>query len=156
MPTIKLTARALETLPLPARGRIEYFDDSLPGFAVRVFPSGRKVFTFLYRMKGGRAQRKERVDIGTYPPLSLSRARERASQMMAEVQLGTNPRSETLPAPLVPTDIQADDVTVKQLCEAYLLHPSGGGKLRAASTLPHYRRLIEAEILPVFGEPPGG
>jgi integrase len=46
----------------------------------------------------------------------------------------------------------ADGLTVKQLCEAYLVHPSGGGKLRAASTLPHYRRLIDAEIVPAFGD----
>jgi len=75
VPTIRLTSRALDTLLVPARGRVEYFDDSLPGFAVRVFPSGRRVFTLLYRMKGGRAQKKERVDIGTYPPLSLAHAR---------------------------------------------------------------------------------
>jgi hypothetical protein len=154
MPTIKLTARVLETLPLPARGRIEYFDDCLPGFAVRVFPSGRKVFTLLYRMKGGRAQRKERLDIGTYPPLSLATARERASKIMAEIQLGTNPRAEAQPALLAPTDLQGNGASVRQLCEAYLLHPHGGGKLRAASTLPHYRRLIEAEIVPAFGGRP--
>jgi integrase len=152
MPTIKLTARALDTLPLPRRGRVEYFDDSLPGFAVRVFPSGRRVFTLLYRMKGGRGNRKERVDIGTYPPLTLKQARDRAEKLKAEIQLGKDPRGEREPTTATATDALDDGVSVKRLCEAYLLHPSGGGKLRAASTLPHYRRLIEAEIVPAFGE----
>jgi hypothetical protein len=63
VPTLKLTSRALDNLPLPTRGRVEYFDEALPGFAVRIFPSGRRVFTLLYRMKGGRAKKKERVDL---------------------------------------------------------------------------------------------
>lgn len=153
VPTLKLTSRALDTLPLPSRGRVEYFDESLPGFAVRVFPSGRRVFTLLYRMKGGRAKKKERVDLGTYPPLSLAQARDLATKLKAEIQLGNDPRSERAPArPADASVMAADGLTVKQVCEAYLLHPSGGGKLRAASTLPHYRRLIDAEIGPAFGD----
>jgi integrase len=153
VPTLKLTARTLETLPLPSRGRIEYFDESLPGFAVRIFPSGRRVFTLLYRMKGGRAKKKERVDLGTYPPLTLAQARDLATKLKAEIQLGKDPRRERVPArPADATVLAADGLTVKQLCEAYLVHPSGGGRLRAASTLPHYRRLIAAEIVPAFGD----
>lgn len=110
MPTIKLTSRALDTLSVPARGRVEYFDDSLAGFAVRVFPSGRKVFTLLYRMKGGRAQRKERVDIGAYPPLSRAQARDRASKLKAKIQLGKNPRPEREPAAPSHADIAGDSV----------------------------------------------
>jgi integrase len=152
VPTLKLTSRALDTLPLPSRGRVEYFDESLPGFAVRIFPSGRRVFTLLYRMKGGRAKKKERVDIGTYPPLTLAQARDLATKLKAEIQLGKDPRRERAPArPADATVLAADGLTVKQLCEAYLVHPSGGGKLRAASTLPHYRRLIDVEIVPAFG-----
>jgi integrase len=152
VPTLKLTARALDTLPLPSRGRVEYFDESLAGFSVRVFPSGRRVFTLLYRMKGGRAKKKERVDLGTYPPLTLAQARELATKLKAEIQLGKDPRRERVPArPADASVMAADGLTVKQLCEAYLIHPSGGGQLRAASTLPHYRRLIAVEIVPAFG-----
>ncbi len=105
VPTLKLTARALDTLPLPSRGRVEYFDESLPGFAVRIFPSGRRVFTLLYRMKGGRAKRKERVDLGTNPPLTLAQARDLATKLKAEIQLGKDPRRERVPPR--PTDARA-------------------------------------------------
>jgi integrase len=153
VPTLKLTARALDNLPLPSSGRVEYFDEALPGFAVRIFPSGRRVFTLLYRRKGGRAKKKERVDLGTYPPLTLAQARELASKLKAEIQLGKDPRRERTPArPADATVMAADGPTVNQLCDAYLVHPSGGGRLRAASTLPHYRRLIAAEIVPAFGD----
>jgi integrase len=151
VPTLKLTSRALDTLPLPSR-RVEYFDESLPGFAVRIFPSGRRVFTLLYRMKGGRTKKKERVDLGTYPPLTLAQARDLATRLKAEIQLGKDPRRERLPArPADASLMAADGLTVKQLCEAYLVHPSGGGRLRAASTLPHYCRLMDVEIVPAFG-----
>jgi integrase len=104
-------------------------------------------------MKGGRAQKKERVDIGTYPPLSLSHARDLAAKLKAEIQLGRDPRKEReTGAASRAADLAGDHITVRQLCEAYLVHPNGGGRLRAASTLPHYRRLIESEILVAFGD----
>jgi integrase len=156
MPTIKLTARGLDNLPLPSRGRVEYFDDSLPGFAVRVFPTGRRVFTLLYRLKGGRTRKKERIDLGTYPPLSLAQARELATKLKAEVQLGNDPRRNLKPdepALLEP----GSERLFRDVCLAYLDHPTGGGRLRAATTLPHYKRLLDAEVLPVFGgRVPGG
>lgn len=150
MPTIKLTARALDSLPLPSRGRIEYFDDGLPGFAVRVFPSGRRVFTLLYRLKGGRTSKKERIDLGTYPPLSLAQARALAAKLKAEIQLGNDPRRNLKPDAPISTELP-EGTTFRDVCLAYIAHPSGGGTLRAATTLPHYRRLLDAEILPAFG-----
>lgn len=150
MPTIKLTARALDNLPSPSRGRIEYFDDALPGFAVRVFPSGRRVFTLLYRLKGGRARKKERIDLGTYPPLSLAQARALAARLKAEIQLGNDPRRNLKPDEPAAIEVP-EGATFRDVCLAYVAHPSGGGALRAATTLPHYRRLLDAEILPAFG-----
>jgi Arm domain-containing DNA-binding protein len=95
VPTLKLTSRALDTLPLPSRDRVEYFDESPPGFAVR------RVFTLLYRMKGGRTKKKERVDIGTYPPFSLAQARDLAKKLKAEIQLGKDPRKKRDPPGLL-------------------------------------------------------
>ena len=72
MPTLNLTVKMLENLKAPADpgARIEYFDDSLPGFTVRVTHDGRKTFTFLYRLQG----RRSRIKLGTCPPLSLKEA----------------------------------------------------------------------------------
>ena len=44
MPTVKLTAKRLDALKPNGDGQVEYFDESLPGFGVRVSPSGRKTF----------------------------------------------------------------------------------------------------------------
>lgn len=150
MPKVRLTARTLDALPLPTQGRIEYFDEALSGFAVRVFPSGRRVFTLLYRMKGGRTRAKQRIDLGTYPPLSLAQARAEALRLKAEVQLGRDPRSSDARVG-EPSAEETALTTVSTLCKSYLDHATGGGTLRATTTLPHYERLLTAEVVPAFG-----
>jgi hypothetical protein len=56
----------------PAIGRLEIADARCIGLAVRVTPAGHKSFTFKYRMRGRGVQR---VTLGTYPALSLAKAR---------------------------------------------------------------------------------
>jgi Arm domain-containing DNA-binding protein len=76
MPTVNLTAKLLASLRAPEQpgGRVEYFDQSVPGFGVRVTRDGRRTFTFLYWYAG----KKCRLKLGTHPPLSLAEAREAA------------------------------------------------------------------------------
>ncbi len=66
MPRLNLTVRTLENLKPPGRPgqRIEYFDDTVPGFGVRVTYEGHKTFTFLYRLKA----KKCRISLGTPSP----------------------------------------------------------------------------------------
>jgi len=66
MPVIELTAKTLRELrPIDGK-RSEYFDATLPGFSVRVSPSGKKTFCVLYR----RGRRLRRYTIGRTPPFS--------------------------------------------------------------------------------------
>ncbi len=147
MPTVKLTAQTLKTLEAPAQpgGRLEYFDGTVPGFGVRVTHDGHKTFTFLYRMRG----KKCRINLGTHPPLTLKVARDAAKVAWAEVQRGGDPRALETKTEGATGDTS---LTVETLCEQYLSAPDGGRRLRVASTLPHYERLIKAEIVPVFGK----
>jgi integrase len=146
MPTVNLTAKTLESLK-PATdpgGRVEYFDDSVPGFTVRVTRDGQRTFTFLYRLHGKRC----RIKLGTHPPLSLKEARDAAKNAWAAVQRNEDPR---LLEKKVRSQSDGASGTLAQLCEQYLAAPDGGKRLRAATTLPHYERLIKAEIVPAFG-----
>ena len=144
---VNLTAKTLENLkpPTDPGGRVEYFDDSVPGFTVRVSRDGQRTFTFLYRLHGKRC----RIKLGTHPPLSLKEARDAAKDAWAAVQRGEDPRSLETTGQLPNGD---GSITVEKLCEQYLAAPDGGKRLRASSTLPHYTRLIKAEIAPVFGD----
>src|SRR5271167_2567878 len=82
MPTIKLTQPAVDRLKPPASGRVEYWDNQLPGFGLRVSDSGRKTWVALYRVDG----RSVRETIGTtalIPSVADARAKARASMQRA-------------------------------------------------------------------------
>lgn len=79
-----LSELKLRSLKAPERGQILYADDSLGGFGVRVSQGGTKAFTLLYGMP------RRRVTIGRYPIISLSAARQRAREILAEYTLGKN------------------------------------------------------------------
>ena len=40
MPTVRLIARTVEAARPPASGRLELFDEDLPGFCIRLTPNG--------------------------------------------------------------------------------------------------------------------
>ena len=89
MPVIELTAKTLRELrPIDGK-RSEYFDANLPGFSVRVSPSGKKTFCVLYRS----GRRLRRYTIGRTPPLTLAQARKAARTALAEATMGGDPAS---------------------------------------------------------------
>ena len=91
MPTVRLTVRGLEALR-PAQDRTDYFDESLPGFCVRVSSSGAKSFAVMYRFAG----RLRRLTLGSHPPLGLADARELARDALRKAALGKDPAAEKL------------------------------------------------------------
>ena len=87
MPTAKLTDRLLKNLKTKETVE-EYWDQSFPGsFGVRVMKSGRKTFTFMYRTHG----RRRKMKMGTYPALSLAKARQQAFSLLGTVERGEDP-----------------------------------------------------------------
>ena len=50
MPKARLTAASVERLRPPAKGRIEYWDNLLPGFGLRVSETGAKTWVLMYRV----------------------------------------------------------------------------------------------------------
>ena len=68
--------------------RIEVWDAKLPGFGIRVAPSGTKSFVLLYRFRG----QPRRLTLGRYPILGLAEAREIAKEALNQVARGIDPR----------------------------------------------------------------
>ena len=56
MPSLKLTARGVEHVKPPKRGRVEYWDAALPGFGLRVTHTGSRSWVAMFRA-GGRLRR---------------------------------------------------------------------------------------------------
>ncbi|MEO5706988.1 MAG: site-specific integrase [Alteraurantiacibacter sp.] len=69
------------------------WDDRLPGFGVKVTPSGSKVFVFQYRL-GGRGAKVRRFTIGKFGPFTAEQARLEAEHLSRMVAVGTDPQQE--------------------------------------------------------------
>lgn len=80
----KLTPKSIDALP-PATGkRYEARDLLLPGLHVRVSSAGNKVFYLTTRVHG----RMRRIKIGNHPIVSLADARDKAREILRDIQLG--------------------------------------------------------------------
>lgn len=84
-----LSDLAIRKLATPAK-RIEIWDSKVPGFGLRVAPSGLKVFILVYRHKG----KPRRLALGRYPVLSLSEARGKALAALKELAEGKDPAGD--------------------------------------------------------------
>jgi len=88
---IKLTDRFLTSRKAPLAGRTIYTDSVVPGLTFRVSaatvsnPEGRRDWLLRYRP---RRQRQRAVGLGSYPAVSLARARERAAEIVAAAKRG--------------------------------------------------------------------
>lgn len=86
----KLTERLIKSL-CPAEKPYEVVDLTLPGFLVRVQPSGRMTYCFAYRTHEGR---RTRISIGGCEAISLVMARELAKRYAGEVAAGHDPQAQ--------------------------------------------------------------
>ena len=133
----KLTKRAVDAAP--ARD-VDYFiwDDELPGFGVRIFPSGRKRYVVQYRA----GRRPRRINIAPTSALPCEQARHRAMGIIAAVKAGEDPAAKR--------DADREAITVKELSERFdREHISVRLK---SNTAAGYRRLMERNILPAIGK----
>jgi integrase len=101
MAKMKITKRAVDKLPPcpPDKVCTLFFDRDLPGFGIKVFPSGRKVFFAEYGPRG----RRRRMTIGTYAVLAPDDARELATDALASVVKGTDPLTDREERKAMPT-----------------------------------------------------
>lgn len=125
----------------PTSTRIEIADEALPCLRLRVSPAGVKTWAVLYRPKTGR---RERLTLGTYPKLTLGKARKKARERLAQVELGGNP-AQALRTARVQAE-QDERTTLRALAPACIADLT----LRP-STRKEWARLAQAEIVGAFG-----
>lgn len=125
----------------------DYFiwDDLLPGFGVRVWPTGRKTYVAQYRASG----RTRRVKIGTHGALTVEEARKEAKGILGDVARGEDPQEDRI--------TRRKSLTVADLADNYVkaaergLIMGKGGRPKKASTLYTDRGRIERHIKPLLG-----
>ena len=94
----RLTQRRIDSLRAEERDRI-VFEETLPGFGVRVFRSGRKSFVIQYRTQ----KRTRRYTLGDCALFTPAEARKRAARHLADVRGGEDPAESRLEALAAPT-----------------------------------------------------
>jgi len=139
MPKIKLTKSAIDALK-PGPKDVVVWDLSLPGFGVKVTPTGRKVFIALYRTRGGRS-RLRKYTIGPYGRVTLHHARAAAQRVFAARLDGRDPAAEKLELRRRQVVDRVDD-----LIEAFIADHLAG--LRSGGAVS---RLLRREVLPCWG-----
>ncbi len=138
MPRVKLTAR-LARESKPSEKDTILFDKDLPGFGLRIHPSGRKVWIVQARIEG----RSRRMVIARYGEMGLARARRRARDLLQRIRAGDNPAEDVLREKRTPT-MKAFAREYLRRCDPYW-KPSGRKTVRI---------YLKARILPAFGAMP--
>jgi integrase len=138
MATVTLTARNIARLAAGTAARGEFWDDSLPGFGLRVTPNGVRTWTVRYRHNG----RLHRMTLGRYPTLSLADARDLGRTALRRAGLGEHPAGDKLAA----RERQAD--TVAALVEEYEKSAS------AKRAWKEEKRILHSDVLPAWQSRP--
>ncbi|HBM89341.1 MAG TPA: integrase [Rhodobiaceae bacterium] len=132
---VRLNKTSIDQLDLK---KSDYFvwDTQLPGFGIRVYPTGRKVYLIQYR--AGSDTR--RYKLGHHGHLTVQQARKAAQAKLGEVAMGGDPSRDRQRENKRPT--------MSQVCDEYLEYGCGHKK---ASTIQADTYRLERHIRPVFG-----
>ena len=132
----QLSKRTVDRFSVEDRDAI-FWDRDLPGFGIRVYPSGTKVYVVQTRGEG----RSRRVTVGCHGAISAGEARRRAARIIARIKTWEEPAP---PA--------REIVTVAELAERYLEeHVAVRCKPR---TEVLYRATVRRHLVPALGATP--
>ncbi len=133
----KLTKRIVEGIEPGATDRLEW-DTELPGFGVRVKPSGVRSYLIQYRNAHGRSKR---FTIGRHGVMTVEEARQEARLLLLEVARGIDPAADRAHVRAAPA---VGDLATRYLKE-YVAHHN------RETTAREVTRLVEKRIRPALG-----
>ena len=123
----------------PKQVRYEVWDTE-PGFGLRIAPSGRKSFIYLYRFEG----RPRRFTLGVYPRMPLADAREALAKAAKLLDKGIDPAEQELAARKDKRDAESFGELAYEWLERY-----------AKPRLKTWRQAqykLEADAIPAWGK----
>ncbi len=132
-----LTKRIVDRLAVNGKDGV-FWDSELPGFGIRVYPTGRKVYVAQARAKG----RSVRATVGRHGDIAPAEARREAAKLLARIKAGLPPvEPETEPAPTVA------DLAERYEREYVAMHCK-------PNTIRHYGLMLKKHIVPGLGAHP--
>lgn len=133
---MKLTDRQIKNLK-PKPERYEVWEGN--GFGIRIFPTGKKSWIWMYRFEG----RIKRMTFGHYPKISVAKAHEAHGKALAELEKGID-----VGAKLVAANKESRLApTVTELANEYL---EKWAKPRKRSWQED-ERMLQKDVLPLLG-----
>lgn len=140
MPTIHITKTNIEKLEQPETGRVDYFDDVLKGFGVRV-SADRKTYFTMRRVNG----KLTRVKIDTADKITAEKARSKAKITLGAMETGIDPNEEKRQARQLVGEEKLKAITLQTALNDYL--DKGKLKPRTVTTYKDLCRLYLADWL---------
>jgi integrase len=138
MPTLKFRQDTVRSIPYQGSGgkhQCVYWDVTLEGFGLRVYPSGRRVYVCSYRVK----RRKRLATLGRADVLTLDQARRKAIVYLGKVASQEDPQEEV--------DQQRELKRVDELCGAFIENHSKKKK----KTWKEDKSTLDRNVLPKLG-----
>ena len=132
----RISTRTIGRLPASERETI-FWDRDLPGFGVRVYPSGTKTFVVQSRGEG----RSRRITIGRHGAMTAGEARRRAARVIARI------KSWDAPAPPARAAVTVAEFAARYLEEHVAIRCKPGTQVL-------YRAAVGQYIVPVLGQTP--
>jgi integrase len=136
----RITKRLVDSLKPTGK---DYFvwDDLLPGFGLRVQPTGAKSYVVKYRAGSGRGAPTRRVTLGKVGTISPDEARGLARKTLGAVAHGIDP------AAVKAAERRAS--TLRELADLFLAEHVEAKRKPATAT--RYRSLLDRIVLPALG-----
>lgn len=144
MSLAKLTKRTIDGLEPRDKDYFEW-DDELPGFGIRIWPTGKKTYVAQYR--SGKQTR--RFKVGSHGALTVDEARKQAKIVLGDVARGEDPQLDRA--------TRRKSMTVKDLCDVYIEAAEKGlifgkqGKPKKASTIYVDKGRLKRHVVPLLG-----
>ncbi len=127
---MKLTIKAIKAFSYEGGWDVRW-DDDVPGFGVRIYPSGKKAFVLSFRQKG----KKRLMVLGRFgADFTLEEARERARRARVAVREGDDPLEERQRA--------AQGKRLRDLVDAYIERHAKAHKRTWAADERRLNRLV--------------
>ena len=126
--TIRLTERVVQDLKTDRKEKT-FWDSVVPGFGVRVKPTGVKSYIVYFRIGEGRGGKQKKVTLGACAKLKLDAARRVAKDIISKVALGI----DLVPVAAVEkNEPDENTLTVSQLCAEWLEDEGKRSRMRGA------------------------
>jgi integrase len=136
----RITKRVVDCLEARSR-EFTVWDAQMPGFGVRVRPTGAKSYVVVYRAGAGRLAPVRRYTIGRTGKLTPEAARSRAKALLGEVANGRDPACEKTTERGTPT--------IDGLIDRFLNEHIG--PKRKSGTAAFYRHILTKIVRPELG-----